>query len=331
MQGPVQVTIQSAPPVMADFIVILGDGLEPTCGADFTSEISIQVSGIGSFTLGDERLSLFGQAHEALGQARFTAGAGNLIVSNIGSSGQDGVAIHVDDYDEFGVNWQPLDPLGTVPDGAFMEFSATGSVGAIAGQALGTLRITDIGAELEITADYSAIGSTSQRLEVLNGGVLVTTVTGHTGPIAHVVEWPKGCGKGRAIIDDFSTACYRPCWPGPVSINIIGGPTVVGDTLRVLAENPSAEFDFLSSFTTQAADIPNVTISSESAAPVPCAGPTGDMNSDGSVDGRDVEFFLTSLLGAGTPSQLCEGDFNGSGNLDSGDVAGLVAALLAAM
>ena len=331
VQGPVQVTIQSAPPVMADAIMILGDGLAPTCGVDFTSEITILASGVASFTLGDERLSLFGQAHQALGQALFTAGAGNLSVSNIGSSGLDGVAIHVEDVDEFAAIWQPLDPLATVPDGAFLEFSATGSVGGMAEQALGTLRITDIGAELEITADYSAVGSTSHRLEVLDGGVLVTTVTGHTGPVARVVGWPKGCGKGRAVIDDFGTACYRPCWPGPVSINIIGGPTVVGDTLRVLAENPTAEFDFLSSFTTQAADIPNITIAVESASPAPCAGPTGDMNSDGSVDGGDVEFFVTSLLGAGTPSQLCDGDFNGSGNLDSGDVAGLVAALLAAI
>lgn len=59
-----------------------------------------------------------------------------------------------------------------------------------------------------------------------------------------------------------------------------------------------------------------------------CAGPDGDVNADLSIDGLDVEAFVSAVLGTPAPSETCHGDFNASGGLDTGDIAGLVAALL---
>jgi hypothetical protein len=60
-----------------------------------------------------------------------------------------------------------------------------------------------------------------------------------------------------------------------------------------------------------------------------CGGADGDVNDDGSVDGRDVQAFVSATIGAPTPDEICRGDFSGNGNLGVEDVAPMVAALLA--
>lgn len=62
----------------------------------------------------------------------------------------------------------------------------------------------------------------------------------------------------------------------------------------------------------------------------PCDGVLlGDFDGSTTVDGADVQGFISALLSA-SPSQgeICTGDFNTSGGLDIGDVSGLVAAML---
>jgi len=232
------------------------------------------------------RLSKFGNAHGAKGQAMFGCSESALMVHNIGSSGEDGVGVHwEDDPDgacptcpqDFSLRWDNLDPNDTVPVGAFVEFQATGQVGGEYDVELGSLRATRVSADRldgpEITVDYSAIGSSTHRVVVLDDGAVVTVISGHTGPVvAQVVcdgiDWepdPDGCGKGLAIIDDYTTACFRPWWPNDVQFNIPDGPSVVGDELRVLAENPDAEFQRLNSFSVLLADYPSMTIVEENA------------------------------------------------------------------
>lgn len=210
-------------------------------------------------------VQMFGQLHTILGDAVFEPDGETLSIDLLfGNSGDDGVSIDAGQAESFSVNWAPLDPFGDVPDGASFQVGATGSVGGIPGEPLGTLQVKDVGSEYQITADYSPVGSTSHRLEVYDDGMLVQIVTGHTGPVARVPQWPSGCGKGRVIIGGGSTACYFPEWPTSVPIAIVGGPTVMGDQLRVLAENPSAPFDFLQTFSVVATDIPEITFTGES-------------------------------------------------------------------
>ena len=60
----------------------------------------------------------------------------------------------------------------------------------------------------------------------------------------------------------------------------------------------------------------------------PCQA-NGDMNGDGSTDGRDIQQFADALVGASTePDDLCRGDFNGSGVVDLVDGSDMVRALL---
>ncbi|MCB9857779.1 MAG: choice-of-anchor B family protein [Phycisphaerales bacterium] len=60
----------------------------------------------------------------------------------------------------------------------------------------------------------------------------------------------------------------------------------------------------------------------------PCPVADGDVNQDGNVDSRDVQAFVTALLGVPTFDQSCAGDFNANSDLDVGDVSGLIDALI---
>jgi hypothetical protein len=62
-----------------------------------------------------------------------------------------------------------------------------------------------------------------------------------------------------------------------------------------------------------------------------CAETTnGDMNADGSTDGRDIADFSDALISGSTnPLLLCAGDFSGNGVIDIADLPDMVTALLA--
>jgi len=54
----------------------------------------------------------------------------------------------------------------------------------------------------------------------------------------------------------------------------------------------------------------------------------GDFNTDGLVNGLDVQGCVDGLINGTNTDYNCHGDFNGSGQLDLGDIPGFVAALL---
>ena len=253
-------------PLLGDEVRILAEN--PSGPISAISSLDIVGTIVPSFTITSESVAMFGLLHTILGSAIFEPDGQTLTISNIGSSGEDGVSIDVGQAESFSLNWAPLDPFGDVPDGAYEELRAIGSLGGNPNQSLGTLRVTDIGSEYEITADYSPIGSTSQRLEVYDQGKLMTVIAGHTGPVARVPQWPDKCGKGVATIAGARIPCYRKGWPFSVSIAIVGGPTVMGDELRVLAENTDEIFDYLQTFSVVASDIPEITFTEETVVDV---------------------------------------------------------------
>lgn len=61
----------------------------------------------------------------------------------------------------------------------------------------------------------------------------------------------------------------------------------------------------------------------------PCGAADGDMNADTVLDARDLDGFVSGILGTASPEDICHGDFSGNAALDVADVDGMVAALLA--
>lgn len=62
---------------------------------------------------------------------------------------------------------------------------------------------------------------------------------------------------------------------------------------------------------------------------VALSGGDGDLDRDGSADGRDLQWFVDAMLSASTdPVDLCHGDFSLNGVIDTADIPGMVQTLL---
>lgn len=297
---------------------------------DFISDVVITGANIPELVFVNEEIQKFGQFETALGEVKLEPSAGRLKISNLGSSGCDGVSIDLpDDTEHFEMFWLPLlpcdgifpPPPGCDPFLAFFELRSTGIVGGVPNQQLGTLRVSnDEGAtgfpSVRIEADYSPVGSSTQQLEIYSNGNLVTIITGNpNGPVATATDWPKGCGKGSVKIGDVNTACYVICWDQDQPIQIAGLAPIMGDELRVLAENPAAPFEALQSFDVVAAEIHELDLTSIlGLGPVPCI---ADLDGDGFVGALDLAF----LLGSWGPNPGSIADLDGDGIVGASDQA----------
>ncbi len=197
---------------------------------------------------------------ETLGEASTSSGDFGLLTKDMGDDGQGGIKLTPQDG-VIGIDlaWADLDK--TVPEGAFLDFNTTGTV---AGQdrSLGRLRITDVGPNLEINADYSTVGSETQRLRFYRDGRLVHEVSGYTGSVTGALDWPTECGKTKVLLDGSATACYYPKWRDLETFQLKDGKTIEAHNLQILAESPEAPVESVNSFAIRAASIPSILIHS---------------------------------------------------------------------
>ena len=237
------------------------------------SEIAINAVDAPSLTLEDQSVSVFDQLHREIGGAVLVPHDGNLTVGDgFALNASPGVAIDLGNVQSFDLAWEPFTPLGLTLSGSFLELNARGTVKGVSNQDLGTLRVTQLtqaDTYAEITADFSAVGSPTQRILVYDQGTLVADVPGHTGAVAQVSSWPTGASKGQAILGPVRLPCYTLPLPEDTCIQILGGPMVHGDQLLVLAENPNAGVESVSGLSLQTFLLPPVTLTGEVATPLP--------------------------------------------------------------
>lgn len=291
-------------------------------------------------TVGLEEIQQFGQFHSALGQGTYANDAsGHLIISNLGSSGQDGVrSVGSGDFriDSFFDVWTELvvdpDPTGGGPDGAFVRFSAEGPVHGATVQPLGDLTVTrQVGPPPVhiLTPDFSPVGSSTVRLEIYEGGNLVQSFSGLSpAGVASYSEWPAATGKLSSGWPPI-LSCFVQNWANPVEITVGGGAaarggavTVVGDELRILAEG-GAPVDGVSSMSVTAASYDQVEIAGQ--------GTTEASDSDGdgvpdSVDNCVFDELQCDTNGDGF-GNACDADLDNNGIVNTFDLGRLRAAL----
>lgn len=195
--------------------------------------------------------------HTTLGEATATCDpvARTITVSDIGSSGDDGIALDCGGSPSIHPAWQSFDPEGTLPAGAFLTVTAIGDVDSTSNQIISIGRAEKLpsGSWL-ISSDQSSIGATSRTIEVYRRDSLVTRVTGCVGLAVAVTtleatDWET---------DDHGAT--TPTWNYlvPAEITILSalarGPlTVVGDKLRIIPENATADVQALSQLNITAA------------------------------------------------------------------------------
>lgn len=100
-----------------------------------------------------------------LGQANATIVGSDLVVSNIGSSGQDGVAI---DLPAGTVQWSiesPLPDAASMPTGARMEVQAFATIAGVPHQLEFRSVFEDMGSTVSYTIDFSPLGPSSVQLD----------------------------------------------------------------------------------------------------------------------------------------------------------------------
>ena len=259
-------TVIGGPTVIGNRVLIIPE--HPSLVVQAILGATLQTAGqITAFQIHAESLSDAHTTATVLGAATFQPSGSQLTLANIGSSGNDGVSLDIGRSASASVALAPITPA---PVGAFVQFSAVGSIGGMPDQSLGYLRVTHVSSAAdgyEVTADLSPDGSPTQRVEVWGNGVLLAAFPGHVGPVAHVTTMPIGGGKLRLNIGPPIRGCFTDDFP-PATDMFVNGIHFVGDQIRVLQESGPG-VDYLSELNVTAANVAAFTISETSAVQAP--------------------------------------------------------------
>ena len=181
-----------------------------------------------------------GLEHAPLGQAELNLDKlGNLVVSNIGPNGLDGVEVGLGEAEGLEVHL-----LGEFA-GSFLQLAANGEFNGKPDQDLGHVRMPMLpkGGYL-IDPNFSPIGVTEYNIEVYRAGELVHTQV-QTGPAAIVPQLPHGLSVfldqaqgGAAGGQTAHCVMWDLHFAIATDIQISDGPLVIGDLLRLAALPP---------------------------------------------------------------------------------------------
>ena len=258
------------PKVMGNKVLAIPESPAPPVTVSGVSRLKLQVSGgISSLQIEAESLGSAHSAASALGQATFVPDGSNLTVSNLGSSGQDGVSFALSDAAAWDAEWQPLDLSDTLPVGAYVQSEAFGNAGTLSDSLLGSWRMTKRGTgNYEVTADYSPLGSSTVTVQVYNGTTLVASKAGQSG----VLGMLNGCVDDDHHGNPVPTKPFGPFGGaltmfGPVEMILHGESTpVMGDRFVILPEG-AATVSALTRVTVRTSGVPQLVITSEATQP----------------------------------------------------------------
>jgi hypothetical protein len=254
----------------------------------------------------------------ALGQAAlFPTPEDFLVVDQIGSEGDDGFRVELDHVRAVDLTWIELDPFGFYPDGLYIQAQARGRFDSIDDFPLGTLRVTDVGDDYEVSADFSEIGAASIFAQVYLRETLLAEYPMLAGPlVARLSALPVQIGhQVESGIPGLDTTGFGLGLARQGEITV-AGETYDADRLVVLAESPAGLAESISEFSMTAADLPQIvliditTVDGDSGV---CATP-GDMDSDGDFDLADMSQFMRCFGADATADFACS-----CANVDASD------------
>jgi hypothetical protein len=239
---PISVPLGGSP-VLCDQLYIIPENVSLSNAPTAFQITASQVPAI-TITSQNESLVYQGLINTSLGNAALAVSGSELVVSNLGSSGQDGVSIAlaptVGTYCQ--ALWQPLDPTNGLLIGAYVQSQLFGTAGSVTNGLLGWWRLTKLGTtNYAVTADYSPMGSSTVTVQVYNGTNLVATRTGQSGTLGTVA----GCVADDEDGNPVPKGPYGiPTGPfgggltmfGPLDMQLSDAATVTGDGFVILPE-----------------------------------------------------------------------------------------------
>ncbi len=192
---------------------------------------------------GQSIISFRGLSHEAIGEAILNnSGDTTLTVSNIGTSGEDGVIVDLGET-LGGIPQFLLSQNGILPEGTVYVNQATGIIDGLPNQPLGSLTIEGLNDKMMLTPDFNNIGAPTYKLQLLLNGSVVHSISGMSGA-AVIVGVSNKASKACCRVILYS-ATFGIANPTPV--DVVGGPTIMADNILFFPENPTANVEAVTS------------------------------------------------------------------------------------
>jgi hypothetical protein len=216
---------------------------------------------------GNESLVYQGLTNTGLGNATMALANANgqLIVSNLGSSGQDGVTITIPtNMLSLDVGFLALDPSNSLPVGAYLQSAVIGTAGSVTNGVLWTTTTTKVGtSNYSVSADFSPIGATTYSVQAYFQGALVGQ--GSNGPLCYVTSYATSTAfSGQQVransIDDWA-------WPPWAFATIASTTAVQCDHLYVTPDIASFT-GTVTGFQITASQVPAIIFTNVSVTPL---------------------------------------------------------------
>jgi hypothetical protein len=251
--------------VMCDQLYIIPENVTWS-GAPTAMQIT--ASQVPGLTITSENASLVyqGLTNSSLGNATLAVSGSQLVVSNLGSSGQDGVSIALPgNLSAWEAHWQDPDPSGTLPVGAYVQQQVMGPGSAGSSGVLGTVAVTKAGTgNYVVSADFSAVGASTYTVQAYRQGVLVAQATGQTGSALAVAANFSWSNDSEVSCCPWSVTVSVDWGSGGTSLSVAGAK-VTCDQLYIIPENASWS-GAPTAMQITASQVPGLTITSENAS-----------------------------------------------------------------
>jgi hypothetical protein len=279
----------------------------------------------------------FGLLHTALRQAVLSAGqSGELVVGNIGPTGQDGVRADLGQAASYRGELAPLPPVESLPVGAEFSSTASGLYDGQPGTQLGQIRSAKVeaGEWVALFADFSSIDVEIVDIIMIDGEE--TEIYGDeeyeldpeipfglASRMPTAVSWLNGSDDDPVVSDELVVILD---YEGPGEY-VLGGELHEIDNAILVVEIDNSIFmpkpDYLSGVRHRAAEIQTFALVSETAEPAEPDCP-GDFDGDGQVGLEDLAQLLAHY-GTSEGATYEDGDLDGDEDVDLADLGALLA------
>ena len=277
-----------------------------------------------------DSVTIFGLQHVSKGSTVLDTAAGQLTVSNIGMSGNDGVSINLGNRK--GWDGTIKGAIGTLPENAFLKTTMVGKVNGFTNRPITSLTAKARGDSLDLLPDWTPLGSNSTQVKLYRSGSQVFSGSGtnlRMIVLLDTIPW-----YGHLILPWWWIDHIEIIPPHPYTFWRIeaGGLPMPGGNSGAVGTVDEVEFlpasPLLSTDSLERVDITSALTGSFKITAEPIEIPVlhGDADNSGSIDISDAVFLIAYIF-AGGPAPLPPGlgDSDCNGSIDISDVVFLIA------
>ncbi len=202
------------------------------------------------------------------GNATLAVLGSELVVSNLSSSGQDGVSIALpSSLTGLDVQLQNADPSNALPVGAYVEGTLIGTGGTVTNGLLGTLTMTktDTTGDYQLDVNYEPMGATNCTVLAYLNGQLVGQESNVPDGLLRKIIGHLLISIGTGLLQNSISAGIEADFGTAVVYQTGAGSNIVCDTLFIYPGNVST-VGMPTALQITASQVPSLTITSENAS-----------------------------------------------------------------